>query len=290
MNTRQILLITTALTCAACAPIHTETVTWGAARRLSNHTADFGHDGGVIRPDLLRAQGVALIIHRATAGGHTDADYTRRERAARVAGVRWGAYHYLKRRMNLEQQIAFFTSTVAKAARRNGTAAYPVLLALDNEGADRMSWRELARAARLTHSRSGAWPLLYCSVPSRGTAAFARQSRELAALNAAERSVLRACGLWVPRYGEQPSTHAQFSVPRVFGDWTFWQYCGDNGGRPQTALVGTEFSGGTGAGFTRDGGARRLRHFCDRSLFNGSHRELLHYLSEHSTAVQNWRQ
>lgn len=289
MSTRLTFLLTATFACAACAPIRTETVTWHSARRLSNHTADFGHDGGALRPALLRAQGVSLIIHRATAGGHGDADYTRRERAARVAGVHWGAYHYLKRRMSLEQQIAIFMSTVANTARRNGTTAYPVLLVLDNEGTDRVSWRELARAARLTHARSGAWPLLYCSVPSRGTAAFARQSRELAALNADERSVLRASGLWVPRYGEQPSTRAQFSVPRVFGDWTFWQYCGDIGGRPQTALVGAEFSGNTGAGFTRDGGARRLRHFCDRSLFNGSHRELLDYLSRHSTAVRDWR-
>jgi len=274
---------------ASCSPIRTETMSVSAARHRLNNTVDFGHDGGVVRPDLLRAQGVELIIHRATCGGRADVDYARRERAARAAGMKWGAYHYLRRRTSLEGQLAYFMNTVAAAARRNGTTAYPLLLVLDNEGADRVSWRELARAARIVKARTNAWPLLYCSVPSRGTSAFFQQCRELEVLTADDRHVLRACGLWIPRYGEQPGTQVSFSVPRVFGNWTFWQYCGDISGRPKTALSAAEFSGNVGAGFTRSGGSAALRHFCDRNLFNGSRSSFERFCHEHATAVLMWR-
>jgi GH25 family lysozyme M1 (1,4-beta-N-acetylmuramidase) len=274
---------------AACSPIRTETMSAHAARRCLNNTVDFGHDGGAVRPEALRAMGVELMIHRATAGGRVDVDYARRERAARAAGLKWGAYHYLKRRMSLEGQLGQFMNAVAAAARRNGTTAYPLMLVLDNEGADRVSWSELARAARMVQMRTGAWPLLYCSVPLRGMATFDQHCRELEALTAADRRVLRACSLWIPRYGEQPGTQVQFSVPRVFGDWTLWQYCGDIGGRPKTAFVAPEFSGNVGAGFTRSGGGSLLRHFCDRDLFNGSHAAFERFCREHASAVLLWR-
>jgi len=272
-----------------CSPIRTETMTMHAARHCLNNTVDFGHDGGEVRPDVLRAMGVKLMIHRATAGGRADVDYARRERTARAAGLKWGAYHYMKRRTSLEWQLAQFMNTVASAARRNGTTAYPLMLVLDNEGADRVSWGELARAARIVKSRTNAWPLLYCSVPLRGMATFDQQCRELEALTADEGQVLRTCGLWIPRYGEQPSTSVKFSVPRVFGDWTFWQYCGDISGRPKTAFLAPEFSGNVGAGFTRSGGGSSLRHFCDRDLFNGSHAAFERFCHEHASAVLLWR-
>lgn len=274
---------------ANCSPIRTETMSVHAARHRLNNTVDFGRDGGVVRPDVLCASGVELIIHRATAGGGSDADYARRERTARAAGMKWGAYHYLKRRMSLEGQIAYFMNTVASAARRNGTTAYPLLLVLDNEGADRVSWHELARAARMVKARANAWPLLYCSVPSRGTSAFVQQCRELEALTADDRRVLRASGLWIPRYGEQPGTQVICSVPRVFCGWTFWQYCGDISGRPKTAFSAPEFSGNVAAGFTRSGSGAALRHFCDRNLFNGSHASFERFCHEHASAVLLWR-
>lgn len=278
-----------ALLLAACSPIRTETMSVHAARHCLNNTVDFGHDGGVVRPEVLRSAGVELIIHRATCGGRADVDYARRERAARAAGMKWGAYHYLKRRTSLEWQLAQFMNTVAAAARRNGTTAYPLLLVLDNEGADRVSWSELARAARMVKARTNAWPLLYCSVPLRGMAAFDQQCHELELLTGDDRRVLRECGLWIPRYGEQPGTQVRFSVPRVFGGWTLWQYCGDISGRPKTAFYAPEFSGNVGAGFTRSGGGSSLRHFCDRNLFNGSHSSFERFCHEHATAVVMWR-
>ncbi len=274
---------------SSCSPIRTEHMTLHAARSCLNNTVDFGHDSGAVRPDMLRVMGVQLLIHRATCGGRTDADYARREKSARAAGLKWGAYHYLKRRESLERQLTQFMNTVAATARRNGTTAYPLMLVLDNEGRDRVSWSELARAARIVKARTGAWPLLYCSVPLRGMATFDQQCRELQALTADDGSVLRACGLWIPRYGEQPDTHVHFSVPRVFGDWTFWQYCGDIGGRPKTALAALEFSGDVGGAFTRGGGGSSLRHFCDRDLFNGSHAEFERFCHEHASAVLLWR-
>lgn len=293
MNLRRVFFhgsAATLLLLAACAPIRTETMTLGAARRCLNNTVDFGWDGGVIRPDQLRRMGVELMIHRATLGGtKTDADYARRERPARLAGLKWGAYHYLKRRENVGAQMHRLTSVVAATARRNGTANHPVMLVLDNEGADRVSWSELARAAQMLRGRTGVWPLLYCSVPSPGTSAFAQQCHELEVLSASDRRVLRTCGLWVPRYGEQPDTRVTFSVPRVFGDWTFWQYCGDLSGRPRTALAAPEFSGQVGAAFTRSGGRPALRHFCDRNLFNGSPAEFEQFYREHASPVSAWK-
>ncbi len=260
------------------------------ARNCLNNTVDFGHDGGVIRPDLLRAMGVKLLIHRATRGGNgTDADYARRERLARAAGLQWGAYHYLKRRENIPVQLGHFMNVVAAAAKRNGTTSHRVMMVLDNEGGDRVSWGELARAAQMMRARTGVWPLLYCSVPLRGMATFDQQCRELAALSSDQRQVLRECGLWVPRYGEQPDTSVRFSVPRVFGDWTFWQYCGDISGRPKTALAAPEFSGQVGAAYTRSGGRPALRHFCDRDLFNGSQTQFGRYYLDHSSPVSLWR-
>lgn len=274
---------------AACSPIRTVTMSVHAARHGLNNTVDFGHDGGVVRPAALRAQGVELMIRRATAGGKADVDYVRREHAARVAGLKWGAYHYMKRSTSLEWQLAQFMNTVAATARRNGTMAYPLMLVLDNEGRDRVSWSELARAARMVKARTNAWPLLYCSVPLRGTSAFELQCRELESLTADDRYVLRTCGLWIPRYGDQPGTQVQFSVPSVFGDWTFWQYCGDISGRPKTPFYVPEFSGNVGDGFTRSGGGSALRHFCDRNLFNGSHAAFERFCHEHASAVVLWR-
>lgn len=288
MHTR-LIAIAALLGLAACSPIRTETMSPHAARGCLNNMVDFGHDGGVVRPEALRAMGVELMIHRATAGGKADVDYVRRERAARVAGLKWGAYHYMRRSTRLEWQLTQFMNTVASAARRNGTMAYPLLLVLDNEGRDRVSWSELARAARIVKARTGAWPLLYCSVPLRGMATFDTQCRELESLTAGERRVLHDCGLWIPRYGEQPGTQVQFSVPRVFGGWSFWQYCGDISGRPKTPFFAPEFSGNVGDGFTRSGGGSALRHFCDRSLFNGSHAAFERFCHAHASAVLLWR-
>lgn len=275
---------------SACAPIRSETVTVGAARRCLNNTVDFGRDEGVVRPELLRGLGVELMIHRATSGGtRTDADYARREGPARRAGLKWGAYHYVRRAENVEAQVWRFTSVVAATARRNGTSAQPVLLVLDNEGGDRVSWGELARAARMVRGRTGVWPLLYCSVPLPGMATFDQQCAELAALTAEEGRMLRECGLWIPRYGEQAGTSMTFSVPRVFGDWTLWQYCGDISGRPKHALAAPEFTGQVGAAFTRGGGRASLRHFCDRNLFNGTLAEFEQFYRGHSSAVSTWR-
>jgi lysozyme len=276
---------------ASCAPIRTETVSVHHARSsLLNNTVDFGWDGGVVRCDLLRSMGVELMIHRATRGGtKTDVDYARRERAARTAGLKWGAYHYMNRAGNLESQIQRFMSVVASTAVRNGSSAYPMLLVLDNEGRDRVSWSQLAYAAQRVRARTGVWPLLYCSVPLPGMPTFDQQSRELEALSSAERQVLKECGLWIPRYGEQSAMHMTFSVPRVFGTWTFWQYCGDISNRPRTALLGAEFSGNVGGAYTRSGGSASLQHFCDRSFFNGSRSAFEKFYREHATAVMMWR-
>lgn len=275
---------------SACAPIRTETVSLGRARGCLNNVVDFGWDSGAIQFHTMRGMGVDLLIHRATRGGtKTDDDYARRELAARHAGLKWGAYHYIKRTENLSAQLHRFISVVATTAHRHGTAQYPVLLVLDNETADRVSWDVLAGAARLVRAHTGVWPLLYCSVPSPGTTAYAQQTSELAALSATDRQTLRACGLWVPRYGEAPGASMSFSVPRVFGTWTLWQYCGDISGRPKHALAAPEFTGQVGAAFTRSGGRSSLRHFCDRNLFNGSQSQFERFYREHSSAVAAWR-
>ncbi|MDI1314043.1 GH25 family lysozyme [Prosthecobacter sp.] len=292
MNSRALVCISiaTAALLSSCAPIRTETVSVHHARSLLNNTVDFGWDGGVVRPNLLRSMGVELMIHRATRGGtQSDVDYARRERAARVAGLKWGAYHYVNRAGNLQPQLDRFIREVAGTARRNGTTAHPLLMVLDNEGRDRVSWSQLAWAAQHVRAHTGVWPLLYCSVPLPGMPTFAQQERELEALTSAQRAVLKACGLWIPRYGEQTSTHMTFSVPRVFGTWTFWQYCGDISGHPKTALFGPEFSGNVGGAYTRSGGRASLRHFCDRSFFNGSHAAFEKYYRSHSSAVVAWR-
>ncbi len=295
MNTRasicSIIAVATLLLLSACAPIRTETVSVHHARSsLLNNTVDFGWDGGAVRPDLLRSMGVDLMIHRATRGGtKSDVDYSRREHAARTAGLKWGAYHYVNRAGNLQPQIDRFIHEVSATAWRNGTTTYPVMMVLDNEGRDRVSWSQLAWAAQHLRAHTGVWPLLYCSVPLPGTSAFAQQERELEALSGAQSQILKSCGLWVPRYGEQTSTHMTFSVPRVFGTWTFWQYCGDIGGRPRTALLGPEFSGNVGGAYTRSGGSASLRHFCDRNFFNGSHGAFEKFYRTHSSPVSAWR-
>lgn len=279
------------LTLTSCtSEIMTKRVTISQARSCSNNVVDFGWDGGVINYHEMRRIGVDLLIHRATRGGtKTDDDYARREGPARSAGLKWGAYHYIKRSENLSAQIHRFVSTVRAISARNGTWGHPVMLVLDNEGTDRVSWDRLAVAARQVRGHTGVWPLLYCSVPSPGTAAFNQQTRELSFLSSHDKETLRACGLWVPRYGDGASGSVTFSVPRVFGDWTLWQYCGDVSGRPKHALAAHEFSGQVGAAYTRSGGSSSLRHFCDRNLFNGSRGQFESFYRSHSSAPGNWR-
>lgn len=293
MNSRALVCLTgmAAVFLASCAPIRTETVSVHHARSsLLNNTVDFGWDGGAVRPDLLRGMGIELMIHRATRGSSkTDEDYARREHMARWAGLKWGAYHYVNRAGNLDAQIERFVRTVAATSVRNGSTAHPTLLVLDNEGRDRVTWSQLAYAAQRVRAHTSVWPLLYCSVPLKGMPGYAQQESELRALSSVERQILKDCGLWIPRYGEQTSTHMTFSVPRVFGTWTFWQYCGDISGRPRTALLGPEFSGNVGAAYTRSGGSAALRHFCDRNFFNGSHAAFEKYYRTHASAVGTWR-
>jgi lysozyme len=293
MNSRASVssIIAVASLLSACAPIRTETVSAHHARSsLLNNTVDFGWDGGTVRPDLLRSIGVELMIHRVTRGGtKSDVDYVRREHAARTAGLKWGAYHYVNRAGNLEAQIDRFIHVVAATAARNGTTGHPVLMVLDNEGRDRVSWTQLAWAAQHLRAHTGVWPLLYCSVPLPGMPTFDQQERELEALTSTERQVLKSSGLWIPRYGEQSGMHMTFSVPRVFGTWSFWQYCGDINGHPKTALLGPEFTGDVGGAYTRSGGRGTLRHFCDRNFFNGSHSSFEKFYREHSSPVSAWR-
>lgn len=149
----------------------------------------------------VKASGVVGVIHKATEGtGYRDPNYTARKKAAKAAGLLWGAYHFASG-ADVSKQVAWF---VAKAAPEPDD-----LLALDYEdnAASQMSIeqaREFIRLVEQTTTRS-------CVLYSGNTVKQALGRK--VDLFLAERR------LWLAQYSQRPVPQSSWAL----APW-LWQY------------------------------------------------------------------
>ena len=240
----------------------------------TNCVVDFGADSGQVNFAAMGALGnVQLAIHRATKGLYVrDSDYQRREREARLSGMRWGAYHFGMPCMSeaeAVQQADVYLAELRRVARANHTENAPILLVLDVENAGnggRMNLNYAAAFLQHIADETGKYPGFYTN-PCQMMGAFSGISDRTA-------NILRQCWLWPSCYSYRP-----VALP-LWDRWTFWQYTGDVGGHSRMNEVHTALPVSNGfspevAGFHRSDRGRLLNGVpvydsADRSLFNGS--------------------
>jgi lysozyme len=170
------------------------------------------HNGKSLDFTAARADGILGVIHKASQGTRArDAMYDVNEKAAREAGLLWGAYHFATGSDAVEQAENF----LAAVGDTEG-----VLLALDLERNPTGKSMGLAGArAFVSHvfERTGRWPGLYSG----------HTIKEL--LGKARDPILANCWLWLAQYGPRAV------VPPNWPIWTLWQYTdGAVGGRPRS--------------------------------------------------------
>lgn len=159
-------------------------------------------------PDAFTA-GVRGIIHKATTGrtGH-DAEYTDRRKAAKSAGLLWGAYHW-GTHVDVKKQVENF---LKHAAPDDAT-----LIALDYESTpgNQMTLDQAREFLSLLADKIGRRPVLYSGITIKD------------ALGTKKDSFFGSHRLWLAQYGPSATVQASWS------DYWLWQYT-DGKKRPGT--------------------------------------------------------
>lgn len=159
---------------------------------------------------LLKASGVAAVIHKTTEGSDfVDKAYTSRRVQITQAGLLFGAYHFM-RPGDGGQQAAFFLAEAQPFAN--------TLMALDledhavhAEDAEMFVWA--------IHAKTGRWPTVYTS------------ASVISAINVPADSYLFKCPLWVASYRSGAPV-----LPAGWSTWRYWQYTnGEDGPEPHGA-------------------------------------------------------
>jgi len=81
---------------------------------LNNAVLDLSHHNGSVDFTEVKESGVIGIIHKVTEGtSFVDNCYDKNKKAAKAAGLLWGAYHFL-RPGNMQTQAEFFVASVGE--------------------------------------------------------------------------------------------------------------------------------------------------------------------------------
>ena len=235
--------------------------------RASNNVVNMSHYD-LVRADFvgMKHEGVMAVIHEATYPRYErDEKYYQRQRAARAAGLLWGAYHFGDATNPFRQADHFLnvvvTSMPPPLATEDGGRRPGVLLVLDFEknghypGGSMSVGQAIAFVERI-NERTGKYPGLYCSEYR------LRQMLYAPGVSAAQRRALTNCWLWIANYHFEPRNTAPWRT------WRLWQYTGDGkcSLRPRSAFP------------TRVANLRR----AERNIFRGSDAELQSFWQEHA--------
>jgi lysozyme len=252
---------------------------------------DLGWDEGPVNfPSLRDRDGIACVVHRATRSvnlARVDKDYVIRERAARDAGMGWGAYHFGDGLTDPEVQADALMTFVRNTALANGTAKHPLLLVLDNEGRNRMTLKDVALFARRVARVTGRFPGLY----SNGREIGEKDPGQLAD-DPVTTSTVGACWLWLADYN--PGSPKRLKFPVAWTRWTLWQYTGDSDGTVASALLSIGRNGEVSESSYRRSEVRKLpdgkptRRSVDRNLFNGTRAQWTEFYATNATRVSEW--
>jgi lysozyme len=197
-----------------------------------NGVIDISHYQKTPSLKVLQDAGVVAVIAKATQGrGMRDATYFDKKKL-KDQGIKWGSYHY-----SSGSDVILQVENYLGYAKPESDE----LMALDYEpsssGAN-MSYDQMVEFVELVQQETGRYPLIYGGNLLRQTLANVTES------------VLSNCPLWYSRYNVKP-----IGVPKIWKDWTLWQYTDGNVG-PDPHDV---------KGFGR----------CDRDTYNGSQADLL---------------
>jgi lysozyme len=171
---------------------------------MINSVIDISHyQGPNIDFAKVKADGVAGVIHKATAGtNQQDNMYPVNREKALAAGLLWGAYHWGVGDADPADQVKYFLDYAQPDAQ--------TLLALDYEpnvtrthrlGPDMTPDQATEFVTRINDTQ-GAFPVLYTGMAM-----------------AARIPALPQCPLWWARYANAP-----IGVPPAWPSWTLWQY------------------------------------------------------------------
>jgi len=182
-----------------------------------NVVIDLSHNNANVNLQRAQAGGILGVIHKATQGtGFSDPMYAIRRKAAKDAGLLWGAYHFGTGADPIAQ--AQFFLKVASPTQQD-------LIVLDFEensaSPDNTMTVDQARAfIGVVRDATHVTPGLY------GGSLLRDQ------LGNAVDPTLQACWLWWAQYGPAPL------IPTNWPSWTLWQYTDGHHGNPPFAVDG----------------------------------------------------
>lgn len=196
---------------------------------------DTSHYDRITDISALPPAGILGVVNKATEGpGMVDKTFAARRDYVRGAGLKYGAYHFL-RPGNIAAQADHFLETANPDA--------DLLVALDWEDtsvplSDAKLWLSIVKAKIFR------WPVLY-----------SYSAMLKAALGNRPDPMLTQVRLWLAQYSASPSWPTQ-----IWAQPWAWQYTGDGSGLPPHNMPGVVLDGGKGIDINSyDGPDDRLR-------------------------------
>ncbi|MET0935375.1 MAG: glycoside hydrolase family 25 protein [Luteibacter sp.] len=215
----------------------------------TSEVIDISHHNTLSDVAKVAADGVLGVFQKTTQGARfVDPTFAANKKKIQAGGLLFGAYHF-GTAGDPSGQAEFFVNTAGPDA----------LLVLDFEGNPQgldMSLLEAEQFVHRVNELTGRYPGLYSGHTLKE--ALAAQG-----MTSAAQTELSKCWLWIAQYAQSPL------IPKVWKDWTFWQYTdGANGPQPHTV-----------AGVGR----------CDRDHFNGTAAQLKAFWKANSPAPSTAR-
>jgi GH25 family lysozyme M1 (1,4-beta-N-acetylmuramidase) len=175
-----------------------------------------------------KAMGIWGVINKATEGlGYVDASFNWRRGPAASAGLKCGAYHFL-RPGDAHAQVSYFLDHIGDPAG--------LLLALDHEDPD-VPMSSAAAWIEAFHARTNAWPVYY-----------SYQSFVLERHSAMNKALFANCPLWLAAYNANPQWPHD-----IWPTIALWQFTGDGSGPEPHHVPGIVIAGGCDINTAREG-------------------------------------
>lgn len=201
---------------------------------MLNAIIDISHHNKIASFAKVRQGGILAVIHKATQGtSYQDPTLARNRKRIADACLLLGAYHFGTAGDAFAQADHFLAVA--------GTAPLLVLDFEPNPQGQDMSLEEAEHFVHHVHHATGRYPGLY-------SGHTIKEALSKAGITDPAQSELSKCWLWLAQYSAAPL------LPKIWKDWTLWQYTDGAAGNPP---------------YVADGVGR-----CDRDMFNGSAEEL----------------
>ncbi len=208
---------------------------------MYNGVIDISHHNTIKSFSDAKQDGIMGIFHKATQGfTYFDPTFIANRDAILSAGLLFGAYHFGVAGDPVAQ-ADFFLSKVGK----------DTLMVLDFEPNPQGQDMSLAEAEQFVNhiwQMTGRYPGLY-------SGHTIKEALAAAGITQPGQTELSNCWLWIAQYTTAPGP----MIPKVWDDWTLWQYTDGASGNPPYEVNGIGR--------------------CDRDLFNGSDADLADFWS-----------